>query len=115
MVRHNYLGTHRRSGRERGALLSSGFSVAARALPTSPHHINDACFIVRDANGQKLAYVYFEEEPWRRSVAKLRTTPLSFHPRTAVALRMHDSHTSLTDRLPYRLPCLGSRRISAGL
>ena len=25
----------------------------------------DACFIVRDANGQALAYVYFEEEPGR--------------------------------------------------
>jgi hypothetical protein len=23
----------------------------------------DACFIVRDADGQVLAYVYFEEEP----------------------------------------------------
>jgi hypothetical protein len=23
----------------------------------------DACFIVRDANGQALAYVYFEKEP----------------------------------------------------
>jgi hypothetical protein len=23
----------------------------------------DACFIVRDANGEALAYVYFEEEP----------------------------------------------------
>ena len=31
------------------------------------------CFIVRDANGQALAYVYFEEEPGRRSAAKLRT------------------------------------------
>jgi hypothetical protein len=27
----------------------------------------DACFIVRDGNGQALAYVYFEEEPGRRS------------------------------------------------
>jgi hypothetical protein len=27
--------------------------------------MNDACFIVRDANGQKLAYVYFEDEPGR--------------------------------------------------
>jgi hypothetical protein len=28
---------------------------------------NDACFIVQDGNGQQLAYVYFEEEPGRRS------------------------------------------------
>jgi hypothetical protein len=33
----------------------------------------DACFIVRDANGQQLAYVYYEEEPGRRSAAKLLT------------------------------------------
>jgi hypothetical protein len=31
----------------------------------------DACFVVRDHNGQKLAYVYFEDEPGRRSAAKL--------------------------------------------
>jgi hypothetical protein len=30
-----------------------------------------ACFIVRDHNGQALAYVYFEEEPGRQSAAKL--------------------------------------------
>jgi endo-1,4-beta-D-glucanase Y len=34
---------------------------------------NDACFIVRDHDGQQLAYVYFEEEPGRRSAAKLLT------------------------------------------
>jgi hypothetical protein len=28
---------------------------------------------VRDANGQQLAYVYFEDEPGRRSAAKLLT------------------------------------------
>jgi hypothetical protein len=31
--------------------------------------LNDACFVVSDANGQKLAYVYFEEEPGRRAAA----------------------------------------------
>jgi hypothetical protein len=29
------------------------------------------CFIVRDANGQQIAYVYYESEPGRRSAAKL--------------------------------------------
>jgi hypothetical protein len=28
---------------------------------------NDACFIVRDADGQALAYVYYENEPVRRN------------------------------------------------
>jgi hypothetical protein len=32
-----------------------------------------ACFIVRDRGGQQLAYVYFEDEPGRRSAAKLLT------------------------------------------
>jgi hypothetical protein len=33
----------------------------------------DACFVVRDANGQAFAYVYCEDEPGRRSAAKLLT------------------------------------------
>jgi hypothetical protein len=35
--------------------------------------LDQQCFIVRDGNGQALAYVYFEEEPGRRSSAKLLT------------------------------------------
>jgi hypothetical protein len=34
---------------------------------------NGACFIVRDRNGQALAYVYYEEEAGRRSAAGLLT------------------------------------------
>jgi len=33
----------------------------------------EACYIVRDANGQALAYVYYEQEPGRRSAAHLLT------------------------------------------
>jgi len=32
-----------------------------------------ACFVVKDSGGQKLLYVYYEEEPGRRSTAKLLT------------------------------------------
>ena len=28
--------------------------------------MNDACFIVRDKNGQQLGYLYYEHEPGRR-------------------------------------------------
>jgi hypothetical protein len=34
---------------------------------------NGACFIVRDANGQALSYVYYETEPGRRTAANLLT------------------------------------------
>jgi hypothetical protein len=41
--------------------------------PWTIKEYNDACFIVSDHNGQALAYVYFEEEPGRRSAANLLT------------------------------------------
>jgi hypothetical protein len=37
--------------------------------PWTIEELNDARFVVSDANGQKLAYVYFEDEPGRRSAA----------------------------------------------
>ena len=33
----------------------------------------DACFIIRDGDRQALAYVYCEDEPGRRTAAKLLT------------------------------------------
>jgi hypothetical protein len=32
-----------------------------------------ACFVLKDSGGQKLAHLYFEDEPGRRSAAKLLT------------------------------------------
>ncbi|MGC2077129.1 MAG: hypothetical protein WA728_14065 [Xanthobacteraceae bacterium] len=47
-----------------------------RRFPT-PWSIEDtgtgSAFVVKDSSGQKLAYVYYEEEPGRRSAAKLLT------------------------------------------
>ena len=36
-----------------------------------------AAFVVTDGVGQKLAYVYFEDEPGRRSVAELLTREIA--------------------------------------
>ena len=41
--------------------------------PWSVIEENAACFIVRDHDGKALAYVYFEDEPGRRSTAHLMT------------------------------------------
>jgi hypothetical protein len=57
-------------------------ATASAVTAASPRHFpppwsiaeyNDACFIVSDHNGHALAYVYFEEEPGRRSAANLLT------------------------------------------
>jgi hypothetical protein len=41
--------------------------------PWTLEESNDACVIVRDNTGQALGYFYFEDEPGRRSAAKLLT------------------------------------------
>jgi hypothetical protein len=41
--------------------------------PWDIEEINKAAFIVRDNNGTALAYVYFEDEPGRRTTGKLLT------------------------------------------
>jgi hypothetical protein len=46
---------------------------ARRFPPPWTTEEQEVCFIVRDQNGQALAYVYFEEEPGRRSAAHLLT------------------------------------------
>jgi hypothetical protein len=40
-------------------------------LPWTIEELNDACFVVSDSKGQQLAYIYYEEEPGRRTAAKL--------------------------------------------
>ncbi len=41
--------------------------------PWTIDEANNACFIVRDSTGQALGYFYIEDEPGRRSAAKLLT------------------------------------------
>jgi hypothetical protein len=54
-------------------MVAAGLSVVPelRFPPPWSADETDACLIVRDANGQALAYVYFEDEPGRRSAAHL--------------------------------------------
>jgi hypothetical protein len=44
-----------------------------RFIPPWDIEDNGACFIIRDRNGQALSYVYYENEPGRRSAASLLT------------------------------------------
>jgi hypothetical protein len=59
------------------AICSTKPTMPARRFPP-PWSVEEqpACFVVRDHNGQQLAYVYFEDEPGRRSAAKLLSKDL---------------------------------------
>jgi hypothetical protein len=48
--------------------ISHGVSTRRFSPPWTIDEMN-ACFIVRDRNGQALGYFYFEEEPGRRAAA----------------------------------------------
>ena len=52
-----------------GAFLSDDLRCANCGRCIEKH----ACVVIRDANEQVLAYVYFEDEPGRRAAAKLLT------------------------------------------
>ena len=51
--------------------LSKGMPPRRFPPPWDIEEHNRSCFIVRDNNGQALAYVYFETEPGRRTAANL--------------------------------------------
>jgi hypothetical protein len=46
------------------------YPFVTHASPWSVEDYNSACFIVRDANGQQLAYVYYEDEPGRQAAGQ---------------------------------------------
>ena len=46
-------------------------ATATDGPPPWTAEVTPNCFIVRDANGQALSYIYYESEPGRRSAAKL--------------------------------------------
>ena len=55
---------------------NKGRAMMARRFPP-PWSVDeqDACFVVRDHNGQALAYVYFEDEPGQRCSITYRSHP----------------------------------------
>jgi hypothetical protein len=55
-----------------GVRLLAGTACGSETLPLATNG-SDACFIVRHRDDQSLAYVNFEEEPGRRTAAKLLT------------------------------------------
>jgi hypothetical protein len=73
------LGSQRGRFAFQGGMPTSGTMPEPRRFPP-PWSVDDPdmklgqdCYIVRDHNGQALAYVYFEDEPGRRTAARLLT------------------------------------------
>jgi hypothetical protein len=62
-----------RAWRDRWCRYHRSMSSARRFPPPWSVEETAPCFIVRDANGQALAFVYCEDEPGRRATGKLLT------------------------------------------
>jgi hypothetical protein len=63
-----------RTNKNRWLVHARAFRLMTRRFPPPwSAEFTPNCFIVRDANGQALNYVYYESEPGRRSAAKLLT------------------------------------------
>ncbi len=84
---------------------------SARRLPPpwTIDEYNDACFIVRDKNGQALDYFYFEEEPGRRAAANLLTRDEAR--RTGGELREAADATTLTHLIFSVIDCAATVRV----
>ena len=57
----------------RSAARASRRSGSGRPVAPANRRTNDACFIVKDRNGFALSYVYYEDEPGRRTASNLMT------------------------------------------
>ena len=73
------LGTTKQEIGGEGAEASAALGTSRRERSGVPHSSSqqelDSCFVVKDANGQPLAYMYFEKEPrrgFRRELLTLR-------------------------------------------
>jgi hypothetical protein len=57
--------------------------------PWDIEEANASCFIIKDDNGQELAYGYFEQDPGRRTAANslIRATKLGASPPTSPSCR----------------------------
>jgi hypothetical protein len=56
------------------AQLGLGDENSVPAPPWSIEELGGECFVVRDANGQALSYVYFDDDPYLREVSKRITS-----------------------------------------
>jgi hypothetical protein len=102
-------------GRSQDEFLKTNSMPARRFPPPWSVEELDACFVVRDHDGQQLAYVYFENEPGRRAKSGLLRRLANFE----CATRMATALTAMApifarsnaDNFPERLDAVSDWRI----